>query len=96
MTALWSMDGDLIHGFEESLESDRELIEALKRHEARVRTEERNRAVNIAALYTVKPGASIYPGLAFDRMNESAKTAAHTTAQQIAWEIKGPEEDEHA
>jgi hypothetical protein len=44
-------------------------------------------ACNQSANFSVRPGASIYPGLPWDGMNESSKTAAHTTAQQIAMEI---------
>lgn len=44
-------------------------------------------ATNHACHFSVRPDASIYPGLPWGDMNESAKTAAHTTAQQIGMEI---------
>ena len=44
-------------------------------------------ATDQACNFSVRPGASIYPGLPWDGMNESSKTAAHTTAQQIGREI---------
>lgn len=42
----------------------------------------------LASHFTIKPSASIYPDMPFQNMNETAKTASHTTAQQIAWEIR--------
>lgn len=45
------------------------------------------RAANAAAYFSVKPEASIHPDIPWNRMNENAKIVAHTTAQQISWEI---------
>jgi hypothetical protein len=45
------------------------------------------RASRIAAEFT-GPGRKIHPDIPWERMNESARTAAHTTAQQIAVAIE--------
>lgn len=63
------------------------VADALVNAHAKGRNEGLEEAKSVAALFTVKPDASIYPGLPFDKMNEQAKTASHTTAQQIAAEI---------
>jgi hypothetical protein len=55
---------------------------------------ERKRCAAISSQFTMKPDTSIYPGVPFAQMNETAKMAAHTTAQQIAAEIMGEDEDE--
>lgn len=44
-------------------------------------------AARIASLFSVKPGASIHPDIPWEKMNETAKMIAHTTAQQISWAI---------
>lgn len=49
--------------------------------------EERYRCARIASMFTMKPDRSIHPDIPWDQMNESAKMAAHTTAQQIAVKI---------
>ena len=48
----------------------------------------RDQCAVVASMYTVKPGASIHPDIPFEKMNEIAKTAAHTTAQHIAAAIR--------
>jgi hypothetical protein len=54
----------------------KELREALQK--------QRERLAQIAAQFTVKKDRNIHPDIPWDQMNESAKSAAHTTAQQIA------------
>lgn len=52
-----------------------------------VQRQERRRSARIAALFTMGPDAQIHPDIKWADMNESARIAAHTTAQQIAIEI---------
>lgn len=49
---------------------------------------EREECARLAAAFTVREGASIYPGVPFKAMTEAARFAAHTTARQIAGEIR--------
>lgn len=46
--------------------------------------EERERAASIASLVFVNDPYALHPDVPFDRLNESAKTAAHSIAQTIA------------
>ena len=46
------------------------------------------RCPSIASRFTVRPDAQIHPDIPWAQMNESARTAAHTTAQQIAEELR--------
>jgi len=59
---------------------------------AQVIAEERDRMVMYAAGMTVDPERTarceIHPDIPFDRFNEKVKTAAHTTAQAIAFGIE--------
>ena len=46
-----------------------------------------------AGLVTVREGRSIHPDIPWDKMSETAKTVAHTTAQQISMELSNLAED---
>ncbi len=48
---------------------------------------ERQACAKIASQFTIKEDASIYPGMPFNDMNETAKMVSHTTAQQISLAI---------
>jgi uncharacterized coiled-coil protein SlyX len=41
-----------------------------------------------ASRFSTKTDACCHPDVPIQEMNEAAKTAMHSTAQQIAWEIK--------
>jgi len=45
-------------------------------------------AADLASRFSVKADRSIHPDIPWDRMSETAKTTAHTTAQQIAAAIR--------
>jgi uncharacterized protein with HEPN domain len=51
------------------------------------------RAAGEAGLFTVREGRSIHPDIPWDKMSETAKTVAHTTAQQISMELSNLAED---
>lgn len=42
----------------------------------------------VASHFSVKPDRSLHPDIPWEQMNESVKMAAHSTAQQIAMEIR--------
>lgn len=42
----------------------------------------------VASAFTVRPDRRVHPDIAWDQMNETAQTVAHSTAQQIAHEIR--------
>lgn len=60
----------------------------------RAKEEERKRCAKVASHFSVKEGKSIHPDIPWEQMNETAKMAAHTTAQQIAQAILGDSEEE--
>lgn len=66
--------------------------ERLKAELATARAEERAKALEeaamVASLFSVKPDRNIHPDVPWDAMGETAKMVTHTTAQQIAWEIR--------
>lgn len=47
-----------------------------------------NKSWQLASAFSMRPNASCHPDVPYAEMNETAKTVMHTTAQQIAWEIK--------
>lgn len=49
---------------------------------------EREACARVASHFTIKPDASIYPDVPFEKMPETAKTIAHMTAQNIAAAIR--------
>jgi hypothetical protein len=55
---------------------------------------ERKRSARVAANFSMKPDRSIHPDIRWEEMSESARTVAHTTAQQIAAEILEPDRKE--
>ena len=56
-----------------------------------VRQAERARAASIASLVFVNDPYALHPDIAFDDLNESARTAAHSIAQIIALLIANAE-----
>lgn len=64
------------------------LTPFLTARESAIRAEERERAAVTATMFTLKPDRSIHPDIPWDKMNETAKMIAHTTAQQIAYAIR--------
>jgi hypothetical protein len=85
---------DLEHAIKERDEARRQVrklemkLPAVRSEEPEARKEALEEAAQLASLFTVRPNASIYPGMDWKDMNESAQTASHTTAQQIAAEIR--------
>lgn len=47
----------------------------------------KKKMAGIAASFSTKEERSLHPGIPWEKMNESAQIAAHSTAQQIAIEI---------
>ncbi len=65
-------------------------LTALKGQESAAEAWERaiKQAAHQASWFSGRPGARVHPDIPWEQMNESAKTAAHSTAQQIAMEIE--------
>ncbi len=55
--------------------------------------EERAACALLASQFATKADARIHPDIAFNAMNDSARIASHTTAQQIACAIRGRGDD---
>ena len=74
---------------EEEVVNLREQLATLQAQESAAEAWERaiKHAAHQASWFSGRPGARVHPDIPWDKMNESAKTAAHSTAQQIAMEI---------
>lgn len=51
------------------------------------RSEALEEAEKVAFLWSLKPDRSFHPDIPWEQMNETAQMVAHSTAQQIAFEI---------
>jgi len=54
----------------------------------RIRAEERERCAVVAQQFTLAPHPRIHPDVSWEQMSDSARSVAHTTAQQIATAIR--------
>lgn len=71
-------------------ESDRQWFERIRALEAEI-TRLRDALTNcpgIASMWSMRPTRRLHPDLAWEEMNETAQTCAHSAAQQIAIELE--------
>ena len=56
----------------------------------KAKEKERERCAKIASQFSVKKDRTLHPDIKWEDMKESSQIASHSTAQQIAMEIKTP------